>query len=137
MVVHVCCKGLLPMFQMCFLDACCKCVYLYVTYVSHIRCICFIWMFRMVAMIFKCFQIKCFRCMFQVFHLMLQLLYLGVSKADGVLHLSFSPSAASSRSVLSARAGHPYDAASASFRIRGAASYPSSLLDGAGPVWCA
>jgi hypothetical protein len=42
MVVHVCCKGLLPMFQMCFLDTCYKCVYLYVAYVSHIRCICFI-----------------------------------------------------------------------------------------------
>jgi hypothetical protein len=39
MVVYVCC--LLPMFHMCFPDARCKCVYLDVTYVSHIRCICF------------------------------------------------------------------------------------------------
>jgi hypothetical protein len=42
MVVHVCCKGLLPMFHLCFLDACCKCVYLNVTYVSHKCCTCFI-----------------------------------------------------------------------------------------------
>jgi hypothetical protein len=42
MVVHVCCKGLLPMFHLCFLDACCKCVYLNVVYVSHKCCMCFI-----------------------------------------------------------------------------------------------
>ena len=35
MVVHVCYKGLLPMLYLCFLDACCKCVYLDVAYVSH------------------------------------------------------------------------------------------------------
>ena len=28
MVVHVCCKGLLPMFHLCFPDVCRKCVYL-------------------------------------------------------------------------------------------------------------
>ena len=38
MVVHVCCKGLLPMFHLYFLNARCKCVYLDVAYVSHIRC---------------------------------------------------------------------------------------------------
>jgi hypothetical protein len=37
-VVHVCCKGLLPMFHLCFPDTCCKCVYLDVAYVSHICC---------------------------------------------------------------------------------------------------
>jgi hypothetical protein len=43
MVVHVCCNGLLPMFH---LD---------VAYVSDIYCLCFIWILRMVAMVFKCF----------------------------------------------------------------------------------
>jgi hypothetical protein len=33
-VVYVCCKGLLPMFHLCFLDICCKCVYPDVAYVS-------------------------------------------------------------------------------------------------------
>jgi hypothetical protein len=55
MVVHVCCKGLLPMFHQCFSSACCKCVYLDIAYVSHICCMCFIWMLHMVAMVFKCF----------------------------------------------------------------------------------
>jgi hypothetical protein len=71
-VVQVCCKGLLPMFHMCFLDACCKCVYLDVAYVSHIRCMCFIWMLRIVAIVFKCWQVfffKFFISIFQVFHL--------------------------------------------------------------------
>ena len=62
MVVHICCKGMLPMFYLCFLDACCKCVYLDVAYVSHIRCMCFIWMLHFVAMVFKYFQV-----FFQVF----------------------------------------------------------------------
>jgi hypothetical protein len=64
MVVHVCYKGLLPMFHLCFPNACCKYVYIDVAYVSHIRCMCFIWMLRMVAMVFKCFQV-----FFQVFQL--------------------------------------------------------------------
>jgi hypothetical protein len=42
MVVHLYCKGLLPMFHLCFSDAYCKCVYLDVAYVSQICCICFI-----------------------------------------------------------------------------------------------
>ena len=62
MVVHVCCKCLLPIFHLCFPDTCCKCVYLDVAYVSHIRCMCFIWKLCMVAMVFKCFQM-----FFQVF----------------------------------------------------------------------
>jgi hypothetical protein len=61
MVVHVCCKGMLPMFHLCFSNACCKWVYLDVAYVSRM---CLIWMLRMVAMFFKCFQV-----VFQVFHL--------------------------------------------------------------------
>jgi hypothetical protein len=39
----------------CFLDICCKCVYLDIAYVSHICCKCFIWMLRMFVMIFKYF----------------------------------------------------------------------------------
>ena len=35
MVVHVCCKGLLPIFHLCFIDACCKRVYLDVAYVCN------------------------------------------------------------------------------------------------------
>jgi hypothetical protein len=34
-------KGLLPMFHLYFLDACCKCIYLDVAYVSHICYMCF------------------------------------------------------------------------------------------------
>jgi hypothetical protein len=41
MVVHVCCKLGSQCF-ICFLDICCKCVYLNVAYVSYIRCKCFI-----------------------------------------------------------------------------------------------
>ena len=58
-IVHVCCKGLLPMFHLCFLDAYCNCVYLDIAYVLYIRCMHFIWMLRMVAIIFKCFKV-CF-----------------------------------------------------------------------------
>jgi hypothetical protein len=41
MVVHVCCKLLFPMFYL-FPYVCCKCVHLYVAYVSHICYECFI-----------------------------------------------------------------------------------------------
>ena len=56
MVVHVYCKCLLPMFYLCFPDVCCKCVYLNVAYVSHICCMCFIWMLRMFAIVFRVFS---------------------------------------------------------------------------------
>ena len=50
--------------EVCFIcvfpDACCKCVYLDVAYVSHIRCMCFIWMLLMVAVVFRCF-FMCFQ----------------------------------------------------------------------------
>jgi hypothetical protein len=42
MVVYLCCKGLLPMFHLCFGDVCYKCVYPDVAYVSHIYFKCFI-----------------------------------------------------------------------------------------------
>jgi hypothetical protein len=41
----------------CFLDICCKCVYLDVAYVSCICCKCFIWMLCIFAIVFKCFQV--------------------------------------------------------------------------------
>ena len=72
MAVYVYCKCLLPMFYLCFSDACCKCVYLNVAYVSRIRCMCFICLLHMVAVVFKCFQLffsKCFRSNFQVLDL--------------------------------------------------------------------
>jgi hypothetical protein len=52
-------------------DVCCKCVYLDVAYVSHI-CLQVFYLdvtcvFAMASSIFRCFY-KCFRCMFQVFH---------------------------------------------------------------------
>jgi hypothetical protein len=40
MVVHLCCKCLFPMFHLFFPDACGKCVYLDVAYVSPICCKC-------------------------------------------------------------------------------------------------
>ena len=46
-----CFRGL---FHLCFPNACCNYVYLDGAYVSHIWCMCFIWMLRMVAMVFKC-----------------------------------------------------------------------------------
>jgi hypothetical protein len=56
MVAHVCCKRLFPMFHL-FSYICCKCVYLDVAYISHICCEYFIWMLRMFAVVFKCFQV--------------------------------------------------------------------------------
>jgi hypothetical protein len=56
-----------------FLDVCCKCVYLYIAYVSHTCCKCFIWMLRIFYNGFKCFSgvfasvldayFKCFICL--------------------------------------------------------------------------
>jgi hypothetical protein len=61
-VARVCFECFRGMFHLYFPDACCKCVYLDVAYVSHIRCMCFNWKLHMVAMVFKCFQV-----FFQVF----------------------------------------------------------------------
>ena len=54
----------------CFPDACCKCVYLDVAYVSHIYCKCFIWMLCMFCNGFKCLSgvlanvlDACFKCL--------------------------------------------------------------------------
>ena len=63
-------------------------------------------------------------CVSSTFRRMLQVLHPDISKVDRVLHLSSSPSAASS---LTASGGHPHDAAARSFRIGGAAR-PSSLI---------
>jgi hypothetical protein len=55
------------------IHVCCKCVYLDVAYVSHICCKCFIWMLHMFSngfsSVFSDVFCKCFRFMFQVFHL--------------------------------------------------------------------
>jgi hypothetical protein len=48
------------MFHLCFLDACCNCVYLDVAYVSHICCMYFIRTLCIVAMVFKCVFLVCF-----------------------------------------------------------------------------
>jgi hypothetical protein len=81
MVVHV---------FICFLDLCCKCVYLDVAYVPHICYKCFICMLRMFAMVFRCFQV--FLQVFQthvssIFFYTLQVLHLDIFKVDRVLHM--------------------------------------------------
>jgi hypothetical protein len=59
-VSEACCKRMFRVFQMfemyvssMFSGRMLKCVYLDAIYVSHIRCMYFIWMLRIVAMIFK------------------------------------------------------------------------------------
>jgi hypothetical protein len=72
MVIHVCCKCSSKMFHLCFWTYCYKCVYLDVTYVSHIYCKCFYLDMAYVCNGFQVFFMyfyKCFRSMFQVFHL--------------------------------------------------------------------
>jgi hypothetical protein len=56
MVVHICCKGLLPMFHLCFLDVYSKCVYLDVAYVLHIHHMCFICITAYDCNVFKFFS---------------------------------------------------------------------------------
>jgi len=114
----------------CFPDACCKCVYMDVAYISHIRCMHFIWMLPMVAMVFNCVlgvfssvseaSFKCFNCL-QTY---IATVVFGCFKSRSVLHLSSPPSTASS---LPTPAGHSNDAAAGSFRIGGAAR-PSPLV---------
>jgi hypothetical protein len=65
-----------PYVSFVFLDVCCMCVYLDIAYVSHMCCKCFIWMLRK-------YFCKCFRRMFQVFHL--SFLYVA-SVASGYLN---------------------------------------------------
>jgi hypothetical protein len=72
MVVHICCKCSVTNVLSVFSGHMLKYVYLDVVYVSHIYCMCFIWLLRMVAMVFKYFQVffssvleacvKCFIC---------------------------------------------------------------------------
>jgi hypothetical protein len=122
-VCFECFRCFTGMFHLCFSNACCKCVYLDVAYVSHISCMCFIWMLQWFSSIF----FMCLRSISSVstaFRRMLQLLYLNVLRVDRVLHLSSPPSTASSRCVLLVPAWHPYDAAAGSFRIGGAAPLP-------------
>jgi hypothetical protein len=58
----ICCNGCTRMLQVSvpnvssiFSDVCCKCVYMDVTYLSHICCKRFICMLRIFAIVFKCF----------------------------------------------------------------------------------
>jgi hypothetical protein len=59
-----------------------KCFQVFHTYV----CKCFIWMLYIFAMVFKCFS-GIFASVSSIFFLILQLLYLDVSKVDRVLHI--------------------------------------------------
>ena len=104
------CNGCTCMFQASvpnvssiFSDVCCKCVYLDVTYVSHICCKCFIWTLHMFFNGFSSVFASVLRHVLQVLHL-------DVSKVDRVLHLAPSmPLATSPRCLhlLSAPVGHP------------------------------
>jgi hypothetical protein len=60
-------QAFIPNVSVVFLDVCCKCVYLNVARVSHICCMCFIWMLYIFCndffqVFFRCFY-KCFRFM--------------------------------------------------------------------------
>jgi hypothetical protein len=55
----------------CFFRCCCMCVYLDVAYVSHMLQVFYldvVYVSAMVSSVFRCFC-KCFRYMFEVFHL--------------------------------------------------------------------
>jgi hypothetical protein len=103
-------------------------------YVSHICCLCFIWMLRMFAIFFKCFHVffqvfqKHVSSISSVFRRILQVLHLDVLKVDRVLHLS-SPSAASPRCLLllPAPVGHP--------PLPPPLLDASDVRDSAGPAW--
>jgi hypothetical protein len=72
-----------------FLDVCHKFVYLDVAYVSHICCMCFIWVLRMCTKLFKCFRSMlqvCFKC-FSCFRYMLQVFYLNVAYVAVATHI--------------------------------------------------
>jgi hypothetical protein len=98
---RICCNGCTRMLQafvlnvsVVFPDVSCKCVYLVITYVSHICCKCFyldvVYVLHGFQMFVRCFC-KCFKCILQMFHLPLdvycKLLHSYVSKEDRVLHL--------------------------------------------------
>jgi hypothetical protein len=68
MVIHVCHKGLLPMFHLCFRT------YIASVFIWMLYCMCFISMLRMFANVFKCFKLflasvseACCKCVFQMF----------------------------------------------------------------------
>ena len=94
------------MFHLCFPDACCNYVYLDVAYVSHICCMCFIWMLRMVAMVFKCVSgvfssvsEACFKC-FNCLQTYVAVVVFGCFKSrSDVASLLPTPSAASSQGI--------------------------------------
>jgi hypothetical protein len=91
---------------MCFPDVCDKCVYLDIACVSHICCMCFIWMLHIFCnwflSVFMCFY-KCFRRMLQVFQLFRTYVInvsFGCLKYRSGIASPSSPSATSSRCLL-------------------------------------
>ena len=74
--------------------------------------------------VFSSVSSACFKC-FICLQTYVATIVFDISKADRVLHLYSSPSAASSRCVLlPTLVDHPYDAVDGSLRIRGAAPFP-------------
>jgi hypothetical protein len=103
------------MLQVC-LSGCCIC---FIACVLSGCCICLQWFSSVFRCFFQVFQ-KHVPSVLSAFRRMLQLLHLDASKANRMLHLSSSPSAASSRCVLlPVLVGHLYDAAGRSSRIGG------------------
>ena len=105
---------------------------------TYVACVLF-GCLRMVAMVLKCFSCVFFQVLQKqvssistAFILMLQLLYLDISKVDQVLHL---PSLTSATSSLPVMARHPYDAMAGSYRIVGVAR-PSPLVARAARAPC-
>jgi hypothetical protein len=62
-----CFKCFRGIFHLCFPDACYKCVYLDIAYVSHIRYMCFIWMFASDCNGFQVFFMCFFICFISMF----------------------------------------------------------------------
>jgi hypothetical protein len=67
MVIHICCKRISAIFHQ-FFQTYVASVFISMLHMFHKHVVCFIWILRMFAMVFKCFC-KCLRHMFQVFHL--------------------------------------------------------------------
>jgi hypothetical protein len=84
-VASVCFK-----YFICFLDVCCRCVYLYVAYVLYICCECFIRMLHMFSngfsSVFASISDACFKC-FICLQTHIANVHLDVSKVDQVLHI--------------------------------------------------
>jgi hypothetical protein len=109
MVVHVCCKLLFLMFHL-FFQTYVASVFIWMLHISHVCCKYFIWMLRMLhngfSCVFGCFC-KCFRCMFQMFHL-LQTYVVSVASGyfksrSGVAHIAIALVAGGQRPAVELR----------------------------------